>query len=185
MLLAGLGALTLVVLAIVFLGGMHRSELVRYGPVGAAELRTEFDFVPHFSVTYFASKHDQTLIPFILYTHERRDGASYVTIQTEHENDPYYRYDTLSHLEITNLTVTTKEVEKSLITEGNPARIYLNTDRWTSRSKKLGRCEGDEVEIETTGIAYTVDGLTYDFWYKQTWKKVMSSRWDIGFGLMP
>lgn len=183
--LAGLVGLILLAVVIAFLGGVHRSVFIRFGPVGEAELQTDFNFVPHFSVTHFGSQYVKTLIPFFLYSHGREDGESYVTIQTEHENDPYYGYDTLSHLKVTDLTVFSGETKESLIAEDDPVEVYLNTERWASRLQKLGSVEGDEVEISVTGIAYTQDGSSHEFKHKQKWRKVRSSRWDTGLGMMP
>ena len=169
----------------VLVGGLHHSTFIRFAPVGEAEFQSDIDFVPDLSVTYFGGQYNRAFIPFILYTHGRKNGEGYVAIQTEHENDPRYGYDALSHIELTNLTVVGKEKEESLITENSPLRVNLNTERWASRSKKLGRVEEDEIEFIVTGTAHTKEGQSHDFSYKRKWRKVTSSRWDIGLGLMP
>lgn len=184
-LLANLALFVVFFTGTALVGGFHHSTFIRFAPVGTAEFQSVIAFIPDLSVTHFGSRYDKALIPFILYTHGREDEESYITIQTEHENDAYYGYDVLSHLKITNLAVITGEKKEKLITADSPVQVHLNTERWASRSKKLGRCEENEVEIEALGIAYTQDGQSHEFWYKQKWKKVRSNRWDIGLGLMP
>lgn len=178
----GLFASLLLFLALaVLVGGFHYRKFVRYSPAGEAEFKSDLAFVPDIGATLFGSD-QKTIIPFVIYYRGERDGDGHVTIQTEHENDPRYGYDALSYLEFTDLTVGSAGKKKSLITKDAPLRVYLNTERWASRSKKLGACEGEEVEIEATGIAHTKDGEMHEFWHRRKWRKSRSRRWEIGLG---
>ena len=160
-------------------GGFHHTVFVRYTALGEAEFVSDLEFVPHISATLFGSD-QRTIIPLILYYNGERDGDGYVTIQTEHENDPRYGYDALSFLEFTDLAVISGGKTTPLITESAPVRVYVNTERWASRLQRLGVCEGEEVEIEASGAAVTKSGERFDFRYNRKWKKSRSSRLDIG-----
>jgi len=165
-------------------GGFHYRKFVRYVPEGEAEFESKLEFKPHLSATLFGSDRE-TIIPFFLYYRGERDGDGHVTIQTEHENDPRYGYDALTHLELQNLTVVSDGERKTLITKNSPVRVNLNTERWASRLQRLGVCEGEEIQIEVIGVAHTKTGTTHDFRHKRTWKKSRSSRWEIGLAGMP
>lgn len=84
-LLANLALFVVFFTGTALVGGFHHSTFIRFAPVGTAEFQSVIAFIPDLSVTYFGSRYDKALIPFILYTHGREDEESYITIQTEHE----------------------------------------------------------------------------------------------------